>query len=156
MHLRHLAVAPALILIVAACSGAGTIVSPSGAAASPSPAASASSAAQIVEVKLTDALRIEPAQLTVKAGQPVTFAVTNSGAIQHEFYLGDQAAQDAHEQEMSSMGAMGMNEPDGIVLKPGETMELTHSFASAGTFLAGCHETGHYAGGMKTVITVTE
>jgi uncharacterized cupredoxin-like copper-binding protein len=152
MHLRHLALAPALVLIVAACSGSGSTASPS-TAASPSPAAS--TAAQRIEVKLTDSLKMEPAEMTVKAGQPVTFVVTNTGAIDHEFYLGDEVAQDAHEQEMMS-GGMAMDEPDGIVLKPGETKELTHTFDSAGASLAGCHVAGHYAGGMKAAITVTE
>lgn len=156
MNPRHLARAPALIPIVAARSGTGSTASPSGSAASPSPAATASPAAQKVEVKLTDALRMEPAEMTVKAGQPVTFVVANSGAIQHEFYLGDESAQNKHENEMMSGGGMTMDEPDGIVLKPGETKELTHTFPTAGAFLAGCHETAHYAGGMKAAITITE
>jgi uncharacterized cupredoxin-like copper-binding protein len=63
--------------------------------------------------------------LTVKAGQSVTFVVTNTGAIQHEFYLGGQGAQDEHEKEMRSMGRMAIDEPDGIVLRPGETKEVT-------------------------------
>ncbi len=156
MHLRHLALAPALILILAACSGAGSPAPSVGAAASPSPAASASSAAQRIEVKLTDALKMEPAEMTVKVGQPITFVVTNSGAIQHEFYVGDASAQNKHENEMMSGGGMTMDVPDGIVLKPGETKELTHTFPMAGAFLGGCHETAHYAGGMKAMITVTE
>lgn len=156
MNLRHLALAPALVLIVAACSGTGSPASSVGAAVSPSPAASASFAAQRIEVKLTDALKMEPAGMTVKAGQPVTFVVTNSGAIQHEFYLGDESAQNAHEEEMMSGDGMSMDEPDGIVLKPGETKELTHTFPLAGASTAGCHETAHYAGGMKATIMVTE
>ncbi|OGO58208.1 MAG: hypothetical protein A2V85_14695 [Chloroflexi bacterium RBG_16_72_14] len=155
MRLRHLALAPALVLVVAACSGTGSTASPSAGAGSPSPDASASAAGQTIEVTLTDALKMDPAEMTVKAGEPVTFVVTNAGAIQHEFYLGDVAAQDAHEQEMMS-GGMAMDEPDGIVLKPGETRELTHTFLSAGASIAGCHEPGHYAGGMKAAITVTE
>lgn len=154
MRRRYLALAPALVLVLAACSGAGATPSPSAPAASPSPAASA--AAQRIEVKLTDALKMVPAEMTVKAGQPVTFVVTNTGAIQHEFYLGDEQAQGEHEQEMMSAGGMAMDEADGIVLKPGETKELTHTFASAGASIAGCHETGHYAGGMKAAITVNE
>lgn len=152
MRLRHLALAPALVLVVAACSGGGSTPSTSAAA---SPTSAASTAAQRIEVKLTDSLRMEPAEMTVKVGQPVTFVVTNTGAIEHEFYVGDEAAQDAHEQEMLS-GGMAMDEPDGIVLKPGETKELLHTFETAGTFLAGCHVPGHYAGGMKATITVTE
>ena len=94
--------------------------------------------------------------MTIKAGQPVTFVVTNAGANQHEFYLGDEAAQAEHEQEMMSMGGMTQDEPGGIVLKPGETKELAYTFSKAGAFMAGCHETAHYAGGMKAAITVTE
>lgn len=156
MKARYLALAPALVLTLAACSSGGSTPSPLVAAATPSAAASPSAAAQRIEVKLTDALRMEPASMTVKAGQPVTFVVTNTGAIQHEFFVGDQAAQDDHEMAMTSMATMGMDEPDGIVVKPGETMELTHTFSTAGAFVAGCHETGHYAAGMKAAITVTD
>jgi uncharacterized cupredoxin-like copper-binding protein len=92
-----------------------------------------------IEVTLTDALRIEPAMMSVPAGVPVTFVVTNTGAIDHEFYLGDEAAQAEHEQEMMAMGGMGHDEPEGIAVDPGETKELTHTFAEPGEMLAGCH-----------------
>jgi uncharacterized cupredoxin-like copper-binding protein len=151
MKLRHL-VLPAVVLIAAACTAGGSTPSPSVSAS----ASSATSADQRIAVALTDALRMDPAEMTVKAGQPVTFVVTNTGAIQHEFFVGDEAAQGEHEQEMMSAGGMTMDEPDGIVLKPGETKELTHLFSQAGTYMAGCHENGHYAGGMKASVTVTE
>jgi len=92
VRLRILTLVPALVLVVAACSGGGATSSPTGAASSPWEA-SPSGAAQTIEVKLTDALRMEPAEMTVKAGQPVTFKLTNTGAIDHEFYIGDEAAQ---------------------------------------------------------------
>ena len=152
MRLRHLALAPALTLIVAACSGAGSPASPS---VSQAPAASASAAAQRIEVKLTDALRMEPAEVTVKAGQPVTFVVMNTGAIDHEFYLGDEAMQ-AEQEKMMQAGQMAHDTADGVSVKPGETKELTYTFKTAGTTVAGCHVTGHYAGGMKVTITVTD
>jgi uncharacterized cupredoxin-like copper-binding protein len=41
-------------------------------------------------------------------------------------------------------------------VKPGETKELTNTFAEAGKTLAGCHVAGHYGGGMKATISVTE
>jgi uncharacterized cupredoxin-like copper-binding protein len=140
-------------LLVAACStGGGATTSP---VAPGSSAPSASAAATRIEVNLTDALKIEPAAMTVPAGVPVTFVVTNSGAADHEFYLGDEEAQAAHEKEMAEMGGMGHDEPEGIAVKPGETKELTHTFAAAGVTLAGCHVVGHYGGGMKATITVT-
>ena len=152
MRLRHLALAPVLVLSVAACSGTGSTPSPSAPAASLSPGSTA--AALRIEVKLTDALKMEPAAMTVKAGQPVTFVVTNAGAIDHEFYLGDEAAQADQEQMMQS-GQMAHDTPEGISLKPGETKELTYTFNAASQTLAGCHIAGHYAAGMKATITVT-
>jgi uncharacterized cupredoxin-like copper-binding protein len=153
MKLHHLALAPALALFVAACSGGGATSSPPG--ASSSEAASSSAATQTITVTLTDALRMEPAEMTVKVGQPVTFKVTNTGATDHEFYLGDEEAQAEQEQMMQS-GEMVHGTAEGISLKPGETMELTYTFSEAGQTIAGCHFTGHYAGGMKAAITVTE
>jgi uncharacterized cupredoxin-like copper-binding protein len=132
-----------LILIVAACSTAGP-------SAPGSPAASATSR---IEVGLTDALRIEPAEMTVPAGVPVTFVVTNEGAIEHEFVLGDEPVQAAHEAEMAS-GGMGHDEANSITLDAGETKDLTFTFDEPGETLAGCHLPGHYDGGMRATITV--
>lgn len=103
---------------------------------------------------LTDTLRIEPALMSAPAGVPVTFVVTNTGAIDHEFYLGDEAAQAEHEQEMIEMGGKGHDEPERIAVDPGETKEPTYTFAEPGGMLAGCHVAGHYAGGMRSMITV--
>jgi uncharacterized cupredoxin-like copper-binding protein len=145
---------PALALFVAACSGGGATASPIGAGPSPS-IASPGAAAQTIEVALTDALRMEPAEMTVKAGQPVTFKLTNTGSVDHEFYIGDEAAQAEEEQNMQS-GEMVMDSPEGLSLKPGEAKDFTYTFIEAGQTLAGCHVAGHYDGGMKATITVTE
>jgi len=141
---------PGALLIAACSAGGGATAGPS---ASTAPAVSMP--ATRVDVTLTDALSIEPATMTVPAGVPVTFVVTNSGATDHEFYLGDEAAQAEHEKEMASMGGMTHDEPEGIALKPGETKELTYTFAQPGEILAGCHVAGHYGGGMKATIAVT-
>ena len=133
----------ALLLAVVACAGANTAESPA-----------KSTATERIDVTLTDALRIEPAAMTVPAGVPVTFVVTNSGASEHEFYLGDEAAQTEHEREMQSMGGMTHDEPEGIAVPSGETKELTYTFAEPGATLAGCHVAGHYVGGMRASITV--
>lgn len=142
MRISRLALIPVAALLVAACSGSG--------------GATAAASANRIEVRLTDALKMEPAAMTVPAGLRVTFVVTNSGATDHEFYLGDEAAQVEHEIEMGAMGGMTHDEPAGIGLKPGETKELTYTFAAAGKALAGCHEVGHYGAGMKAEITVAE
>ena len=143
----------AATLLVAACSiGGGATTGP---AAPGSSAPAASAAATRIEVNLTDGLRIEPRAMTVTADLPVTFVVTNRGATDHEFYLGDEEAQAAHEKDMVEMGGMGHDEPEGIAVKPGDTKELTYTFAEPGETLAGCHIAGHYGGGMRATITVT-
>jgi uncharacterized cupredoxin-like copper-binding protein len=146
MRLVRLALIPAAALFIAACSSGGG-------STTASTSASAASSTTRIEVKLTDTLKMEPASMSVPAGVPVTFVVTNTGAIDHEFYLGDEAAQAEHDEEMA-MGGMTHDEPEGIGLKPGETKELTYTFAEAGTTLAGCHVPGHYVAGMKAQITV--
>ena len=156
MRPSRLALLPAVAVLIAACSsGTGSSAAPSFVASpSTSSAPSASAAATRIEVNLTDALRIEPARMRVPAGVPVIFVVTNTGAIDHEFYLGDEAAQAEHEQEMMEMGGMGHDEEMGIAVEPGETKELTVTLPETTSILAGCHVAGHYAGGMKASVEI--
>lgn len=107
-----------------------------------------------IAVRLTDGLAIEPAAMRVPVGVPVTFVVTNMGAVPHEFVIGDEAAQQAHEAKMGGMATMTHDEPTAIGLAPGETKELTVTLTEPGELLAGCHITGHYPAGMRAVITV--
>ena len=156
-QLPLIAAIAAIAVALAACSGGSTstpTTAPSTATASPVAGRSSATAVEVT-VKLTDALKMEPASISVKAGVPVRFVVTNSGATDHEFFLGDEAAQMGHGREMSAMP--GMNDGHaGIGLKAGETKTLEYTFAKAGPYLAGCHISGHYAAGMMATITVTE
>lgn len=146
-----LALAAIAALVVAACTGGGTATSrPS---LTPSQATASPSLSTRIEVQLNDAFQIVPASMSVPAGVPVTFVVTNDGVLPHEFYLGDDAAQAEHEAEMAA-GGMSHDEPAGINVEPGATKELTFTFGAAGSMLAGCHVAGHYAAGMKASIIV--
>jgi uncharacterized cupredoxin-like copper-binding protein len=120
------------------------------------PAASTDASATRITVSLSDMLKIEPAAMTVPAGKPVTFVVTNTGTVLHEFTLGDEAEQMAHDREMMANGGMSMpkDEPMAIGVQPGQTKELTVTFDAPGQTLAGCHVIGHYAAGMKAAITI--
>jgi uncharacterized cupredoxin-like copper-binding protein len=111
-------------------------------------------AATRIAVSLTDALTIEPAAMRVPVGVPVTFAVTNVGSSPHEFVVGDEAAQQAHETTMAGQATMGHDDPSAIGLAAGETKELTLTFAEPGELIAGCHIPGHYPAGMRAAITV--
>ena len=129
--------------------------------AAPSPSAAASGSpgtsgsATRIEVKLTDQLKMDPATISVPAGVPVTFVVTNTGTIQHQFFVGDAAAQTAEEQAMTGATSAPPDSANGIGVNPGQTRELTVTFSAPGTSLAGCHIAGHYLAGMKSTITIT-
>ena len=151
MRLREIVV---LVVVLsgslAACSSAGASPAPP---ASATAATASTGAAREVAVRMTDALRFEPASFEVKAGETVRFVLTNAGKVRHEFFVGSEADQRDHEAEMRSMG-MAHDEPNGISVEPGQIKTLEITFAAAGDLLAGCHEPGHYDGGMKATIAV--
>lgn len=112
-----------------------------------------------VQVRMVD-IAFEPTSISPAVGDTVRFVFTNEGNETHDAFIGDEAAQDAHESEMRSMDRMEPDEmehgdDDGITVAPGETAELTYTFSEAGPLLIGCHEPGHYVGGMVIDVDVT-
>jgi uncharacterized cupredoxin-like copper-binding protein len=110
-----------------------------------------------VEVSMSDELRFDPAEITVAPGETVRFEVTNTGESVHEFLIGDEAAQAEFEAEMSSGEEMDHEGAAGVSVDPGQTESFDYTFGDTeGTILAGCHEPGHYDGGMVATITVSD
>ncbi len=120
--------------------------------------ADADEADRVIEIDANDNLTFDASEITVSAAETITFRITNTGNITHDFTLGDQEAQDEHEAEMSEMmengETMSHDEPNAAVLGAGETKELTWRFSEAGTVLIGCHQPGHYAAGMTGAVTI--
>jgi uncharacterized cupredoxin-like copper-binding protein len=131
-----------IVVALTACAPAGGAASPGG------------QGPHTVQVQMTDELRFEPAEFTVQAGKSVRFEITNTGAIVHEFLIGDEAAQDQFELEMAEGDGMAYDTDAGVSVEPGETATFEYTFAEAGELLAACHEPGHYDGGMVATITV--
>lgn len=120
-----------------------------------------------IEIEMRD-IAFSPDEVDVQAGETVRFVFTNTGAVRHDAFIGDEAAQDDHEMEMRGSGDMGdmgedgggdghdsMSDEGGITVEPGETGEITHTFAEGDELLVGCHEAGHYEAGMRVMINVT-
>jgi uncharacterized cupredoxin-like copper-binding protein len=117
-----------------------------------------------IEVAMTD-MAYTPNEIDVAAGETVTFVFRNDGTVRHEAVFGDLAEQEAHHAEMAEMGGshddmdMGsmpdeeMSEMHSVVVEPGESVEVTHTFGDAPTMI-GCHEPGHWEAGMKLDINV--
>lgn len=120
--------------------------------------AEAADADRVVEITANDDFSFDPDEITVSVGEVITFRVVNSGALIHDFTLGDEATQQEHEAEMAEMAESGEtmrhDEPNAMSIDPGETNELTWHFTETGSVLIGCHEVGHYGSGMKATITV--
>lgn len=118
--------------------------------------AEASEADRTVEVNVDDDLAFEPAQFEAEVGEVITFQISNTGSVEHEFVLGDQEAQDQMAEMMDSgddhahSGDMG----NAVTIHAGETAELTWRFTTEGTVLIGCHVPGHWEAGMQGAVTV--
>ncbi|MDQ3913868.1 MAG: plastocyanin/azurin family copper-binding protein [Actinomycetota bacterium] len=97
--------------------------------------------------------RFVPDTFEFAAGTTVTFVVENRDPIDHEFLIGDEEVQRAHEEGTEEHHGA---KPGEISVPAGETRETTYTFEEPGTLLIGCHLPTHYDYGMRGEITVTE
>lgn len=119
--------------------------------------ADAADADRTIAVDMFDDFTYQPDSIDVAVGETVTFEVSNSGEIVHEFVIGDEAVQDEHEQEMEEQeGDMMMtDEPNGVAVESGDTKPLTFRFTEAAELEYACHQPGHYDAGMFAPLTVS-
>jgi uncharacterized cupredoxin-like copper-binding protein len=109
-----------------------------------------------IDVRMFDDMRYEPGRFDVSAGETVTFDVTNSGEVRHEFFIGTLDDHRAHADEMREGGHSDdvHDNPSALGLEPGENGSLSYTFPEGGELLVGCHEPGHYEAGMVAPVTV--
>jgi plastocyanin len=140
----HIGILVAVLALAAACapSGASTTTGSTPAAAASTPGPAAPSAAT---VSMTDALKFEPATVTVARGGTVTW--TNSTATMHT--VTDDPSKAANKADAALPS--GAQPWDSGTLNPGQT--FSHTFDTPGTYKYFC--TPHEAAGMVGTITVT-
>lgn len=105
-----------------------------------------------VHVKLRFS-RFVPDHFEFAAGTTVTFVVENRDPIDHEFLIGDEEVQEAHEKGTEKHHGA---KPGEISVPAGKTRSTTYTFDEPGTLLIGCHLPTHYDYGMRGTIEVTE
>lgn len=123
---------------------------------------SPTAAGRTIDINMTDNA-FQPNQLSVAKGETVKLRFKNNGTVKHEAIIGDDAAQAKHHEEMSASTAPnggGMNMEHGnmketLVVEPGKSGELTHTFNEQKSILLACHEPGHWEAGMKANIIIT-
>lgn len=112
---------------------------------------------RVIDVKTDNDLAFKPDTFEVKQGETITFRISNTGDVEHEFVLGDEEAQEAMAEQMESGGdhAHGGEMSNAVTIHPGETAELTWRFTTPGRVLVGCHVPGHWEAGMRGSVVVS-
>lgn len=129
--------------------------------------AAASAASRTVHVLMGDNF-FEPESIRVGAGETVHFVLKNTGELLHEFNIGTAAMHADHQEEMMAMMDSGMltatgmktegsghsshgmdhDDPNSVLVEPGQTKELTWRFPAATNLQFACNVPGHYQSGM--------
>lgn len=95
----------------------------------------------------------EPARITVPAGRPVTFVITNGDPIDHEWIVADAAGHERHRTGTEPTHGAKATE---VSVAAGRAVRTTVTFDTPGTQRFICHLPGHEAYGMVGTIVVSE
>ncbi len=109
-----------------------------------------------VKVDMTDAMRFNPATLSVQQNETVRFLITNSGKVKHELVLGTEQELKEHYEVMKKNPEMEHDDPNMVTLAPGKSGEVIWQFTKAGKVDFACLQPGHYDAGMKGAVTVAK
>lgn len=96
--------------------------------------------------------RFEPATISVPAGRPVTFVITNSDPIDHEWIVADPAG---HQRHRSGTEPVHGGRPTEVTIPALGEVRTTVTFSTPGTERFICHLPGHEAYGMVGTLTIT-
>jgi uncharacterized cupredoxin-like copper-binding protein len=130
----------------------------------------ASKADRTINVEMHDNY-YEPESIQVKPGETVRFVVENKGSLVHEFNIGTPDMHDSHQAEMQMMVEHGViqggklnkkmmemdmgnghsmkhDDPNSVLLEPGESQEVVWKFTGEGNVEFACNVPGHYQAGM--------
>ena len=107
-----------------------------------------------VTIDMSDAMRFNPAGISVKRGQTVRFVVKNSGKLKHELVLGTAKELLKHSEVMKKYPEMEHADANMVTVQPGATGEVIWQFTKAGKVDFACLQPGHYDAGMKGRVTV--
>jgi uncharacterized cupredoxin-like copper-binding protein len=97
--------------------------------------------------------KFEPGRITVPAGVPVTFTLTNDDPIEHEWIVGDDAT---HERHRTGTEPYHDQVPTEVTLRAYETKTTVIVFDSPGDFRYVCHLPGHEEYGMTGIVHVVK
>lgn len=110
--------------------------------------------ARVITIKMGP-VRYDLKSVKVKAGEKIQFRFINESVVTHEAIIGDEKAQAKHEAEMKKNPSMVHHDhPGAVSVPPKSTKTMEYTFGKAGRTMIGCHQPGHYAGGMKLPVVI--
>lgn len=136
----------------------------------------AAAASRTIEIVMHDNY-YEPESLMIGEGETVRFVIRNEGSLVHEFNIGthemhvehapmmqmmvdhgvleaDRINDEAAKAMQASMGHGMHDEPNSVLLEPGETGEVVWTFSEHATLEFACNVPGHYDAGMSGSIVL--
>jgi len=93
-----------------------------------------------------------PASVSVPLGRPVTFVITNTDPIDHEWIVGDAAT---HERHRTGTEPVHGARPTEVSIPALSQRRTTVTFPDPGSLQFICHLPGHEAYGMVGTVTIT-
>ena len=93
----------------------------------------------------------DPTSITVPTGRAVTFVITNTDPIDHEWIVGDAAL---HERHRTGTEPVHNARPTEITIPAGTQRRTTVIFTAPGALQYICHLPGHEAYGMVGTVTI--
>lgn len=108
-----------------------------------------------ITFNMSDNMRFDPSQITVKQGETIRFVAKNNGRIMHELVIGKMKELKAHAEQMKKFPGMEHDDPYMAHVAPGKTEEIIWQFTKAGDFDFACLIAGHFEAGMVGKIRVS-
>lgn len=109
-----------------------------------------------VNIKETESgyMLFEPDAIPIEKGTVVRFVINNSGALDHEFFLGSFDEIGKHERWMRQHPDMAHDDPNAVAISSGKTAVLDWNFSEMLNLAFVCLVPGHREVGMWGVIIV--
>ena len=95
--------------------------------------------------------RFQPKEVIVRAGEPVTFTITNNDPIEHEWIVGPA---DVHARHRTGTEPYHDQVPTEVTVPAYTTKQTTITFDRPGEYLYVCHLPGHEQYGMRGTVRV--
>lgn len=129
-----------------------------------------SAASRTITITMQDNF-FQPEDLEIAHGETIRFVIKNEGDLVHEFNIGTAETHEEHAPMMqmmvdhgvmeadkinhdvaksmqASMGHGMHDEPNSVLLEPGQSGEIVWTFPDGGEIEIACNVPGHYDGGM--------